>query len=478
MRRDMIIVGLVVLFVAGIGALLAFMSGDAARLFQSVRFALMDEPPAAVAPRPTPRAFAPVQGCKYCATLKTLQQSFAQKASAAKSRKEAAERAAKTGGTDAVKGTAAAADRKSDLAEANEAFERSSTAAQALKDFAEACEQEAFCQPGFLAKPGAACSETAEDAELRGPAMGMASVAREAALACVAAACPQVDCDQAMALRFDLIEAAQAMTTLGAPVAAQKGQPALKDLPVGAATLSNEMSKAIKDIEYVAKLYPALLEQAAQTPPNATPSGPQLPAMIADLAQRQSEAIRSAADVMTQAAIVTPFVQDVRREAAWRMKALSLSVAEAGRMSVPENLNGPQGKAFRLALSQSWGAALVDLASAVALLDRMAVATNAASGCNGQMAAAAQAAREAAALLDVCRARAACPVGGGPQSTGAAASAEAARALLAGVVPRAQSSASVLAVGLDPNPVISQQGNELAQAALVLNAGGACRANQ
>jgi hypothetical protein len=469
------VAGAAVVGFMGVGALLTFMYGDASRLFQSVRSVVSSEPPPierieVKAPPPVK-----VEGCKYCLTLKTIQASFAAKAQAAKARHAAAQRAAEATVSDPAKARAAAKARQTDLAEALDALDRNGKAAAALAAYAEVCEQEAFCQPGFAEKRGPVCAETVDDAGWRGPVSGMAAEARDAALSCAAAECAAIDCNQAAILRQDLVAAAQAMGRLGGPVAAAKGQPPLQDLPVGAATLSSEITKAVKDVEYVAKLFPALIERLDA---KASQSAAQMPAMVVDLSARQADAIRSAAEVMLQAAVVTPFAQDVRREAAWRMKALSLSVSAAGQAAAPEILNGPEAKAAREALAQNWGAALVDLAAVTALLDRLGAETASPTGCNGQTAAAAQAARDAAALLDICRARAACPVSPGARTIGDIRDADTARSALAELIPRAQATASVLSAAQGPASAPPPNGGEFAQAAMVLNAAGVCRRAQ
>jgi hypothetical protein len=474
-RRDLYVAGAAVLGFMGVGALLTFMYGDAARLAQSVRSIVLSEPMPVdrievKAPPPMK-----VEGCKYCITLKTIQMSFAAKAEAAKVRHAAAQRAAEATVSDPAKAQVAAKARQADLADAIDAMDRNGKAAAALAAYTEVCEQEAFCKPDFAVAKGPVCAETVDDAAWRGPVMGLAAEARDAALGCAAAECASIDCGQAAALRHDLLAAAHAMSQLGGPVAASRGQPALPDLPVGAATLANEINKSVKDVEYVAKLFPALIERSD---PKTSQRAAQMPAMVVDMSARQAEAIRNAAEVMSQAAVVTPFPQDVRREASWRMKALSMSVTAAGQAAAPEFLNGPEAAAAREALAQNWGAALVDLAAVTAMLDRVKAEAMSATGCNGQTAAAAQAARDAAALLDICRARASCPISAGEQTIGPIADADAARAALADLIPRAQSAASVLAAAQGPAPAATPNGGEMAQVALVLNVAGVCRRSQ
>lgn len=468
-RRDMMWAGLAVAAFVGLGAFLTFMSADATRLFQSISAVFFNRPaPSAIAQKPKTAQPAGVKGCKYCQTLRKIHQDFTNKALGAKSIQDAA---VKTTRGQPSQGTG-----KTEFAAASDRFERFSAAAAALEPFLAACEQESFCQPGYVSAKGpAACQETADDAGLRGPAVGMATVARDVALACIAQECPSVDCGQVGELRQDLVEAAGAMGVLGEPVAVSKGQPKLTDLPVGAATLSGEIAKSIKEVEYIAQLYPSLIERHEAT---TIERASQMPAMVADLATRQNEQLRSVADVMAQASVVTPAGLDARREAAWRMKSLSLSVAEAGRMSAHDLLNGPEGKAYRTALSQNWGAALVDLAALTALADRVAAQDGVASGCNGQTASTAQSVRDAAALLDICRARAACPVGLSPRKWEAIANHDSARAALSELIPRAQAAGDVLAATLGPPPSVATGANELAQAAAVLNAGGVCQAGQ
>jgi hypothetical protein len=474
-RRDLILAGAAVAAFVSLGAFLTFMSGDAARMFQSVAAVVFDRPaPKLGAAQPETAARPEVKGCKYCVTLRKIQTDFAVKAKRAQDLQDAAFKATR-GGSAAKDGTKPQAGAsQADLAAATDSFERHSAAAKALEPFLAACEQESFCKPGFTAvKAGQACAESVDDAGLRGPAVGMAAVARDAAMACISQACPAVDCAAVGDLRQDLVEAAEAMAAVGAPVAVSKGQPRLTDLQVGAATLDSEISKAIREVEYVAKLYPSLIERPEET---KLERAAQMPAMVGTLATRQTEMLRSVADVMAQAAVVTPAAIDARRETAWRMKSLSLSIGEAGRMSAHDLLNGKDGKAYRIALSQNWGAALVDLAALTALADRLTAHVSSASGCNGQTAAAAQSAREAVALLDICRARAACPVGMSPREGHADRTLDGARAALAQVIPRAQAAGDVLSANL--GPAAASGGNELAQAAAILNAGGVCQAGQ
>lgn len=470
-RRDMMWAGVAVLAFVALGAFLTFLSGDAARIMQDAAGLFWDRPAPVLAETPQSTRPVEIKGCKYCLTLKKIQHDFAKKAENARQIVDAAKKAPRSGAPAAGNSGSVAGASPADIAAATESLERFSSAADALTPFVAACEQESFCSPGYLAELPKTCSEDVSDAGLRGPAAGMAAVAREAALACIAQSCPVVDCAAVGNLRQDLIEAADAMSVVGEPVAVSKGQPRLKDLPVGPATLSSEVAKAIKEVEFAAQNYPSLIERpsgAAQQRPSQKSS------MAEDLVSRQTEQLRSIADVMAQAAVVTPFSLDARREAAWRMKSLSLSTAEAGRMSSHDLLNGQEGKAYRIALSQNWGAALVDLAALSAMYDRLNAHAATPQGCNGQTSSAAQGARDAAALLDICRARAACPVGL-PQRT-VARSIDAARQALAELIPRAQASGDVLAASL--GQAASQTGNELTQAAVVLNAGGVCQAGQ
>jgi hypothetical protein len=472
-RRDLTWAGIVVVAFAGLGAFLTFMSGDAARLLQSVAAAFSNRPMPQPSIVPKLVRVEEVKGCKYCLTLKKIHRDFSVKAKKAQDLQDAALKASRSGGPDKAEAKQAAGASRAELAAATDSFERFSAAAKALEPFVTACEQESFCRPGYLAsQPAKACQETADDAGLRSPAAGMAAVAREAALACIAQACPAVDCTAVGALRQDLVDAAEAMAIVGEPVAVSKGQPRLKDLPVGAATLAGEIVRTMREIEFAAQNYPSLIERPAD---GANQRSGQKPTMAEDLVSRQTEMLKSTADVMAQAAVVTPFSIDARREAAWRMKSLSLSMTEAARMSSQELLNGQDGKAYRIALSQNWGAALVDLAALAALHDRISASASAAGGCNGQTAAAAQAARDAAALLDICRARAACPVGLPSHGAGSR-SLDAARQALSELIPRAQAAGDVLSASLGQSA--AQTGNELSQAAAVLNAGGVCQAGQ
>jgi hypothetical protein len=475
-RRDMILAGVAVVAFVGLGALLTFLSGDAARLVQSLRGLFMDGPPQITAQPPKPVRQAEISGCKYCATLKKIHHDFEAKAKAARELQDAAQKAASPDAQDVPAGGQLEGASRAELAAASDSFERFAAAASALQPYVAACEQESFCRADYAVAPAdETCPETADDAALREPAAGMAAVAREAALACIAQACPAIDCAVAGGLRQDLINSAQAMALVGEPVAAAKGHPKPADLPVGAATLSGEIARAIKDVEYAAQNYPSLIERPGQS---AQSKNQQQPSMAQDLAVRQPDILRSIADVMVQAAVVTPFARDPRREAAWRMKSLALSIAEAGRMSDRELLNGADGKAYRVALSQNWGAALVDLAALSAMADRMKAAKVSAAGCNGLTAAAAQSARDAAALLDICRARAACPVGAGPNAATALKTSADARAALVELIPRAQSAGDVLNASISRESGAAPSGNELAQAAVVLNAGGVCQAGQ
>jgi hypothetical protein len=466
-KRQLMLASAVAVGVTSLGFFMAYLWGDA-RIFDAIRFALVDE-----TPPPGPRAHTPsapkaVKGCRYCATLNELHQSFAAKALAAEEGRTDVVRAIK----DAGDGPSRAAKQK-ELAAVEDLAERWRTAADTLAGYVAACEGERHCKAPPAA-PAKQCPQSEADAAAQGPALGLASVARELAVACVAAQCPAVHCEQAAVLRQDLLDVGQALSVLGNPVSAPaKAGPAPADVPVGPATLASELSQIIKDVDYLAKRYPSLLEpvRAGAQPAAATQGA----AMMNDMLSKLAEKMRGSAEVMTQAAIVTPVAIDARREAAWRTKSLSLSVAEAALLSSPDAANGPDGKSVRARLTQAWGAALVDLAAIVALNERLKRDAPAAAGCDGALAVAGQAVREAAALMDLCRARSACAVGGSApaQFDGTPAGA---RAMLWELIPRAQASASVLTANVGPPPNPAQVSTEAGQATAILGAGGACPA--
>ncbi|HAJ48555.1 MAG TPA: hypothetical protein DCL54_18410, partial [Alphaproteobacteria bacterium] len=452
-KRDLIAAAALIVAMTCVGVLVVFISADARRAVSGLlTYALVNDPPPPTQQTQKAAAPAPAQGCKYCLTLLEMKQNFEIKAAAAETRRASLAKLASD-----VEGETGEASTKANLQNAERDLALFRSASSTLAGFAQVCTQQEYCrradEKGSVPQ---SCPQTQEDANYQQSAMGMAVVARDAAIACASSSCPQVDCVEAAGVRAGLMQAAGALAGLGIPLKASKTLGAPAQLPVGPAQLAGELERAVKDAQYQAGLFPRLLEPqiATKVQDLAAAPGSDLPVMVPEMMGKLSESIRGSAEVMMQSAIVNPATFDARREAAWRMKSLSLAIADAGRFSEKHLLASADGDKYRLSLVQAWGAALVDLATIRALMDRMQREAPGAQGCDGGLAAAAQAAREAIALIDVCRARAACPVSAGPveddpttnTSRDEVDQAASFRSQLQELIPRVQGAASTMAV--------------------------------
>jgi hypothetical protein len=148
-RRDLVFAGLAVAAFVCLGAFLTFMSGDAARLFQSVGAVLMNRPVAPPVIPPKAVRVPALKGCKYCLTLKKIQHDFALKAKAAQDLQDSALKASRSVTADKDAAKHAATTSRAELAAATDSFERFAAAAKALEPYLAACEQEAFCRPDY-----------------------------------------------------------------------------------------------------------------------------------------------------------------------------------------------------------------------------------------------------------------------------------------------------------------------------------------
>jgi hypothetical protein len=477
LRRDLIVAAVVIVLGLGLGAVLAFAWGDATRMFNIVKMAFVDEnQPLELDEIPQFKADAPVQGCRYCVVLNEVYRRFERRAAIAKTNVAALTLAISQSDDEAAK-----LRKRTELAEVKRVSARSSTAVAILKTYVNACAQEDFCRVPVPPPTQGACAQTEIDTAMRGPAMGLAAAAKDVALACAVNACPAIDCAQSDALREQLTSVSRSLAVLGGPGATSRNPVAPFDLPVGAAALGNELNRVLSEASYVARLFPLMLEPGGAQPANGAPVQAQLPTMAPEMISNQAGNLQALSAELAEASNVTPALIDMRREAAWRVKTLSLGLSEAGTLMAGLSEEGADEAAKWSALSSAWGSAMLSLGAVAALESRLKLEPPSPEGCDGALGSAAQSTRESAALLDMCRVRAACvskrkgadhvalPIG-----ATAAERAKKARELLAELIPRAQAGASLLSV-TGGSAVASGNAAETGQTAAALGAEGVCR---
>jgi hypothetical protein len=220
---------------------------------------------------------------------------------------------------------------------------------------------------------------------------------RTVAQQCAGSTCPSVDCKSSAALRADMGRIEGALDEIGGNMSSVS--PA--QLPVGASTLNAEVTRIADETNYVANMLPLLLDMGKVRAGD-------LPKMAPELADQRAVSAAELAVVMEQAAGVSEVKNDPRLEASWRLKSLASHLAILGKSTVASTLNWNQA-------ADALGASLLDLSRLHALVDRRA--SKMASGCDGTVASVAQQLREARAMLDHCRMRAACIGKGGADAT-------------------------------------------------------------
>lgn len=337
---------------------------------------------------------AQASGCKYCASVAELAQTFTRRAETARTHAQALKDALPRISDE----TAMMASRLEELKSAEAHAGRAEEAAAVLTGWASRCTAEEFCKQPV--RKVSACAQAGD--ERSAATVLIATLVRDAASACAASSCPSVDCQASGALRTDLGEIERALDDAGGQlqVAADKTQVAT--LPVGASTFKAELKRINDESAYVAKMVPLLLDKGK--------AKGELPKLAPAMIDQRALSAAQLADVMLEAVAVSDAkAYDPRNEAAWRLKSLASNLAALGKDTHSGSVKWEQA-------ADSLGAAFMDLARLHALLDRVTGAAAGDETCDGSVASAAQQLRDARAMLDLCRMRSACIGKGGAGS--------------------------------------------------------------
>jgi hypothetical protein len=330
-------------------------------------------------------------GCKYCADIADLAKTFTRRAEIARTHAGALQTALDQGAVDEVQ---LAARREDELNAAKVAASRAEAAASILTGWASKCTAQDFCK---LPVTRVAQSCASQDDQRSAAALLIAMSVRTAAQQCATSECPSVDCKSSAALGADINRVAAELDEIGGNVSNAPVR-SLSELPVGASTLKGEITRIADETKYVANMLPLLLDvtkrQAAMN----------LPRLAPELADQRAVSAAELATVMEQAAAVGEIKNDPRTEAAWRLKSLATHLAALGKDTSASAID------WRRA-ADALGAGLMDLARLQALVDRQTVKVS--EACDGSVGSVAQQLREARAMLDHCRMRAACVSRGG-----------------------------------------------------------------
>lgn len=447
--RDMLAVAGVIVAALGLGAGAAYMSVD----FTPPGLDLIRPPqPAVIAEIKKVEHRRAVQaeasGCKYCADIAELADTFTRRAETARNHAVALKKALPQVSDE----TDLKASRLEELKQAQIAATRADEAAAVLTKWASRCTADDFCK---LPVQKAATCEAAADPRADATLMIVAAV-RKVAQSCAASSCPSVDCQSSAALRSDLSQIERALDGIGGRSSTFGGQTSLASLPVGPSTLKAELKRIDDEAGYVARMLPLLLDTKKK---NGS-----LPKMAPAMIDERAVSASTLATVMEQAAAVSDSKSaDPRVEAAWRLKSLAANLAALGDDAKP-------GAAIDWEeAADSLGAAFMDLARLQALLDRVSNAAPAGEGCDTTAASAAQQLREASAMLDLCRMRSACVGRGGASLRVKAQAAE-------NLFERAQTSAETMTVDdLGANDLVQVADASMRPAIDVLRSQGVCR---
>lgn len=370
---------------------------------------------------------AAASGCKYCADMAELAKTFTRRGQTARAHASALEAAL----TQVSDEKALFGRRTDELQSAKTAASRAEAAASILTGWAGRCASEDFCK--LPATQVAAVTCASDDGSRSAAALLIAMSVRAVAQQCAGSTCPAVDCKSSAALRADMGRIEGALDEIGGNMSTVS--PA--QLPVGASTLNAEVTRIADETNYVANMLPLLLDMGKMR------AAGDLPKMAPDLADQRAVSAAELAVIMEQAAGVSEVKNDPRLEASWRLKSLASHLAMLGKNTAPDSLNWNQA-------ADALGASLLDLARLHALVDRRSAKM--ASGCDGTVANVTQQLREARAMLDHCRMRAACVGKGGADATTKASS---------GDIDEVFSRATVTAQGL----VANELGDDIIQAA-------------
>lgn len=393
--RDVVAIAGVIVVALGLGGGAAYMSVD----FTPPGLDLIRPPKPAVVEQikkveQRKAVQAKASGCKYCADLADLAETFSRRAETARTHASALKKALPQVSDE----TALAASRQAELKQAQIAAEKADEAAAVLTQWASRCTAEDFCRVPLETTKASTCAASADPRA--DAAIVIAAAVRKAAESCASASCPSVDCQATGALRSDVAMIERALDGIGGRDRPTAETVALDALPVGPSTLKAEVKRINDEAGYVARMLPLLLDTKKKNS--------QLPKMTAEMIDERAVSASTLAAVMAQAVQVSDTrAADPRYEASWRLKSLATNLAALGKDSKPG-----QAIDWRQA-ADALGAAFMDLARLDALVDRAAAAKAVGAGCDTTAASAAQQLREAAAMLDVCRMRSACVGRGG-----------------------------------------------------------------
>jgi hypothetical protein len=331
---------------------------------------------------------AAASGCKYCSDMADLAKTFTRRAETARTHAKALQIAlAQVSDEKDI-----FARREDELKAAKSAASRADAAAAVLTDWAGRCTSEDFCKlPATRVVSTCASQDDTRPAAALLIAMSVRTVAQQ----CASSTCPSVDCKSSASLRADMDRIEGELDEIGGKMSTAPAQ-----LPVGASTLKAEVTRIADETHYVANMLPLLLDTGK------TRSG-DLPKLAPDLADQRAVSAAELAVVMEQAAGVSEIKNDPRLEASWRLKSMASHLASLGKNTAANAVNWNQA-------ADALGASLLDLARLEALVDRQSAKL--AAGCDGTVSSVAQQLREARAMLDHCRMRAACIGKGGAGS--------------------------------------------------------------
>lgn len=364
---------------------------------------------------------AQASGCKYCVTVADLAQRFARHARSAREQANALRRTISVEKKEVV--------RQDQLRLAERTADSAEAAAAALTGWASRCRSEDFCR--LPPKRAASSSCDGDMAASVGAAYELAAVVKRAANDCAAASCPEVDCQASAMLRSDILGVERTLSAFGGALAPHSRPGSVAELPVGPSTLSAEIRRVSDEATYLSKMIPVLLEATASRSAEG-----RLPRVTAGLVDDRAIFVAQLATVMEHSADLAGSARnDLRSEAAWRLKALATSLTQLGRETETRDVTTIN---WRLA-ADYLGAALLDVARLQAILGRAGSASAGATACKAVAPEATQQLRQAVAMLDLCRMRSACAnragSAGGARPTNVAA-----------LIQRAQETAAVLSV--------------------------------
>ena len=338
---------------------------------------------------------ADASGCKYCVTVASLAQRFARHARNARQQADALRRTISVERKEAV--------RQDELLRAERSADSAEAAAASLTSWASRCRSEEFCRPAARPVGQSSCSET--QATSVSAAYDLAASLKRAAASCSSASCPQIDCKASTSLRSEVLAVERSLTSLAGGRQLVPKAMTIGNLPVGPATFSAEIKRVGDDANYISRMIPVLLEAAASQSQKG-----HLPRLAAGLVDDRAVNAAQLATVMEHAADIAGNARnDMRSEAAWRLKALATSLGQLGKETETKDMAAINWRAA----ADYLGAALLDVARLQAMVSRTAGGNAVGTPCDATAPEAAQQLRQALAMLDLCRMRSACTSRGG-----------------------------------------------------------------